>query len=70
MRADRVLRSRVRRRVVVSLKSGVDFVGVLTDSDRQSLVLQQAVQHTPDAEVPADGEIVVLLADVAYLQYP
>ena len=69
----RVLRSRLRRRVLVTLKAGDAFDGVLVDADAQSLVLRNASQvgvvnrGTP---VPVDGEVLVLLEDVAYLQLP
>lgn len=69
----RVLRSRLRRRVLVTLKAGDAFDGVLFDADAQSLVLRNASQvgvvnrGTP---VPVDGEVLVILEDVAYLQLP
>lgn len=69
----RVLRSRLRRRVLVTLKTGDAFDGVLFDADGQALVLRNASQvgvvnrGTP---VPVDGEVLVLLEDVAYLQLP
>ena len=72
-RHTQLLRSRVRRRVLVTLHTGEAFDGVLFGSDRQALVLRNASQvgvvnrGTP---VPVDGEVVVLLEDVAYLQLP
>lgn len=70
---NRVLRSRLRRRVLVTLHSGEAFDGVLFDADRQALVLRNASQvgvANRGTPVPVDGEVVVLLEDVAYLQLP
>lgn len=72
MRADRILRSRVRRRAIVTLKTGESFTGTVIDADRQAVVMHGATYDTPDprsAPIDADGEVVVLLADVAYLNY-
>ena len=69
----RVLRSRLRRRVLVTLKTGDAFDGVLFDADAQSLVLRNASQVgvvNRGAPVPVDGEVLVLLEDVAYLHLP
>lgn len=72
MKAGRVLRSRVRRRAIVTLKTGEAFTGTVSDADGQALVLQGATYTDPDprsGEVPVDHEVVVLLGDVAYLNY-
>lgn len=58
--------------MIVTLKTGEAFDGTVTDADRQAVVLQGATYETPDprsAPVPVDHEVVVLLADVAYLNY-
>jgi small nuclear ribonucleoprotein (snRNP)-like protein len=71
VRAGRVLRSKVRRRVIVTLKSGDAFAGVLTSGDRQSIVLQQAeAAGRQGAHVAVDGELLLFVEDVAYLQFP
>lgn len=70
---NRVLRSRLRQPCLVTTKTGATFTGVLFESDRQSLVLRnaEAVGAAEDkSNVPLDGEILVLLADVAYIQRP
>jgi small nuclear ribonucleoprotein (snRNP)-like protein len=64
-----VLARRVRSRVVVTLKDGGAFQGVLVDADAQTLVLHGAVA-LGEAPLPVDGEVVVFTADVAYLQKP
>lgn len=66
-----ILRSRIRRRAIVSLKGGEAFAGVLWQWDRQALVLRNAAHVAdPQRPVPVDGEVVVLAQDVAYVQFP
>lgn len=66
---DRLMRSRVRDRVVVTLKTGGAFRGVLFDVDARSLVLRDAEAVAPsDRPVPVDGELLVARTDVAYFQ--
>lgn len=69
----RILRSRVLERVVVTLKTGESFAGVLFAIDSRALVLRQATatgagQRRED--LPLDGELIALLPDVAYIQRP
>lgn len=68
----RLLRARLRRRVLVTCKSGVSFAGVLFEADDRSLLLRDAVMlAVPErGEVRVDGEVLVLREDVAYLQIP
>lgn len=66
---DRLMRSRVRDRVVLTLKAGGAFSGVLFDADARSLVLRDAeVVSGSSQPVPVDGELLVARADVAYFQ--
>lgn len=70
-----VLNRRIRSTVILTLKSGAAFQGVLFEADRTAYVLRNAslLEPTtnPDASVtPVDGELVVLAADVAYMQVP
>ena len=69
----RVLSSRLRERFVVTTKSGDSFDGLLFSHDRTALVLRQAVAlgaGENKTDLPLDGEIIVLLADVAFMQRP
>lgn len=71
MRQERVWRSRLRRTVIVQLKSGVSFEGVLFEAYPEALVLRNAVahEHGPKGEpAPVDGEVVLLRQDVAFIQ--
>ncbi len=69
----RLLRQRLRRRVVLTLKSGEAFSGVLFDADRESVILREAEAlgaGARGANVGVDGEVLVLRADVSYMQLP
>lgn len=69
----RVLTSRFRERVVVTTKSGESFDGILYSADDKALVLRQAAAvgaGENKADLPLDGELIVLLADVAFMQRP
>lgn len=68
---DRLVRRRIRDRVIVTLKSGAAFNGVLHEVDRRTFVLRnaKALSGSDDA-VPVDGELLVHRADVDYLQRP
>ena len=68
-----VLRQRLREKVIVTTKDGASFSGVLYASDNKALVLRAAEAlgaASDQTNVPMDGEVIVLLADVAFLQKP
>jgi hypothetical protein len=67
----RILTSRLRERVIVTTKAGQAFGGVLFLIDKGALVLReaQAIGAGENAtDLPLDGELIVLLPDVAYIQ--
>lgn len=68
----RLLRRRLRRRVIVNLKDGQAFAGVLYDVDKESVVLRNAASITArdDRNLPVDGEVLILRSDVAWMQLP
>ena len=69
MKAGNVLTRRAHRQVIVTLKAGDTFRGVLSGSDRWSVVLTGAESLTDAGKgLPVDGEVILLLADVKYLQ--
>lgn len=73
MSRSRILSSRFRERVVVTTKAGESFDGILYSADRTALVLRQAAAvgaGENKTNLPLDGELIVLLADVAFLQRP
>lgn len=70
---NRVLRLRRRRAVIVTLKTGHAFRGVLFDSDLTALVLRNAEALGAGASpgpVPVDGEVVILSSEVEFIQRP
>lgn len=69
MRRDRVLRSLLRSRFLVTMKSGQTWSGVLVDVDARSLMLEQVEAIGPDgSSTPADGQVYLPRVDVAYVQ--
>lgn len=69
----KVITSRLRERFIITLKTGDSFAGVLFSHDAQALVLRDvdalgAGENRADLRL--DGELILLLADVAYLQRP
>lgn len=68
-----VVRSRFREQVVATTKSGESFAGILFAADRRALVLRQAVAVGAGenrTDLPLDGELILLLADIAFIQRP
>jgi small nuclear ribonucleoprotein (snRNP)-like protein len=68
-----LIATRRHRRVLVTLKSGESFAGVLFEADYQALVLRQAEAlgvGENRTNVAVDGEVVILRPDVAFIQLP
>jgi small nuclear ribonucleoprotein (snRNP)-like protein len=66
-----LLLERRSRRVIVTLKDGQAFSGVLYSTDHEALVLREAeaLAYGPKREnVIVEGEALLLRAEVAYLQ--
>lgn len=65
-----VVRQRMRRVVLLTMKDASTFRGVLFDADAEAFVLRN-VEHLREKGAPltVDGELVVLVRDVAYLQF-
>jgi hypothetical protein len=70
---DRLLRERLCDKVVVTLKTGPSFSGVLFKVDDRALILRgtQALgaAHNGD-HLAVDGELVLFRTDIEYLQRP
>lgn len=69
----RALARRLRHRLVVTLKDGTSFDGLLAEADARVWVLVQANAHgvgDRGEDVPVDGELIVLVADVQFAQKP
>lgn len=69
---DRLLRRRARETVVVTMRSGATYKGVLFEADGRSLVLRNAEAwgHNGDGHTPVDGELLLARGDVEFLQRP
>lgn len=68
--ADRLMDGLYVERVVVTLRSGEAFSGLLADKDDKSLLLRSAESLTSGKAVPVDGELLIPRADVLYVQQP
>jgi small nuclear ribonucleoprotein (snRNP)-like protein len=66
----RIVRDLFRERVVVTLKTGETFSGVLVGADSPALLLREAAQLAARDAVGIDGELIVPRADIAYIQRP
>lgn len=70
----RIIREHIRRKVIVTLKTGEGFGGVLFSADSEAIVVRDAVlldaTSTDRTAQPVDGELLVLRADISYLQFP
>lgn len=70
---DQLMRERLRDEVIVTLKAGGVFRGVLFDADQRSVVLRNTVmldEGNTASQMPVDGELVLARSDVHYLQRP
>lgn len=69
MRPDRVVKSSLRSRFLITLKSGLTWDGVLYEADLNTLVLRDAAAIQADgSKTVADSEVFLPRADVAYMQ--
>ena len=58
--------------MLVSTKAGDAFRGVFFEGDSEAIVLRNAEQADPRGDrqfITADGEIVILTADIAFFQF-
>ena len=70
---DRLLRKRLLSRVVVTLKSGDSFEGVLYELDSRAWFLRDASAigaGEKNTNLPLDGEVVLLTSEIAFAQRP
>lgn len=69
---DRLIRRRLRDQVVVTLKSGSAFRGVLFEADARSFVLRnvEMLGQGDGVHIPVDGELMVARTDVEFVQRP
>lgn len=67
-----VLRRRRLKRVIVTLKSGRAFDGVLWEHDAEAWVLRnaEAIGANPTDRVSVDGEVVLMVGEIDFTQRP
>lgn len=73
MRSSRLLKERLHYRLVVTLKNGQSFEGVLWAVDAYAWILRDASAlgvGEKGTNLPVDGEVLVLAAEIAYAQKP
>lgn len=66
----RVFLNLVKERLVITLKNGECFEGVLLAHDRKVIRLTEAKQLGREANVPVDGELYLIRSEVNYMQRP
>jgi hypothetical protein len=65
---DRLLRLEIKERFVVTLKAGPMFSGMLIDADDRTFHFADVRLVQTNGSVPADGQLYIERANVAYLQ--
>jgi hypothetical protein len=67
----RIIRERISEKVIVTLKQGQAFEGVLWDADDKCWVLRNAEAigaAKGGGSLPLDGEVLVLTGDILHVQ--
>jgi hypothetical protein len=67
---DRLVKSHVRTRFLVTLKTGEAFEGLLYDADGRTLDFADAWAVDTNARRQVDGHLFIARADIAYMQIP
>jgi small nuclear ribonucleoprotein (snRNP)-like protein len=71
-RRDKILRTLVLAKFVVTMKTGETFEGLLQTFDESTLVLVRAdavtVTTTAETRIPVDGALYIARSDIAYMQ--
>lgn len=73
MKASRLLRERLLTRVIVTLKNGQAFEGLLYELDDRAWFLRDAAAigaGEKNTNLPLDGEVVLLTSEIAFAQRP
>lgn len=73
MKNSRLLNKRLLSRVVVTLKNGQSFEGLLYQLDAQAWFLRDASAvgvGDKNTNLPLDGEVVLLTSEIAFAQRP
>jgi small nuclear ribonucleoprotein (snRNP)-like protein len=66
-----LFRQRLRKQVIVTLKDGQAFAGILYDVDPDIVVLRNSASVGDHGErVPVDGEVLLQRSEIAFYQLP
>lgn len=66
-----LFRQRMRKQVIVTLKDGTAFAGVLFEMDPEVIILRNADSLSRDgSRVRVDGELLLLRGDIGFIQRP
>lgn len=65
-----LFRQRLRKQVIVTLKDGSAFAGVLFAVDPEVVVLRNTVSLGDEKRVPVDGEVLLERGEIAFYQMP
>jgi hypothetical protein len=68
MRRDRIIRGHLRHRLIISMRDGLTWDALVMDADDRLLILREASVVRGEERLPADGEVLIHRADVAYMQ--
>jgi small nuclear ribonucleoprotein (snRNP)-like protein len=64
----RIFLNLVKERLVITLKNGEAFEGIMLGHDRKVIRLVEAKQLGREANVPVDGELYLIRSEVNYMQ--
>lgn len=66
-----LFRQRLRKQVIVTLKDGAAFAGILFDVDPELVILRNTASISDHGErVPVDGEVILPRTEIAFIQLP
>lgn len=68
-----IIRQRLRHKVIVTLKDGSSFAGVLYTADSEAVALRNSEAlglGEKGTNLAVDGEVVILRADISFIQLP
>lgn len=67
---DRLLRRRLREELIVTMRDGSAWRGVLYAVDHRTVILRSAEALTENARGPVDGELLLSRDHIDYMQRP
>lgn len=56
------------KKVVVNTKNGKDFMGVIWKKTGDCLILKDATWLSPDGAKKLDGEVIIFIRDIDFIQ--